>query len=100
MGDNYITLKTKENQDNISVIEVQLPNPYLNINNPEKNRTIQYRIKSKFKSPFADYINHSLTNDTFNIKDKLKRNNNKYKISSEFNDNIHFTKTHENIDKK
>ena len=93
MGDNYITLRTKENQDNISVIEVQLPNPYLNINNPERNKTIQYRIKSKFKSPFADYINHSLTNDASNINDKLNRN--KYKISSKF-DNIHFTKTKEN----
>ena len=95
MGDNYVNIRTRENHDNISVIEVQLPNPYLNINNPEKNRTIQCRIKSKFKSPFADYINHSLTNDTSIINDKLKIN--KYKISSKINNNIHFTKTQDII---
>ena len=98
MGDNYITLRTRDNQDNMSAIEVQLPNPYLNINNPEKNKTIEYRIDSKFKSAFADYINHSLTNDPGNYRAGL--NAKKFIISNKANNNIHFTKTQDYIKMK
>ena len=91
MGDNFITLHTNDYNRRVSIIEVQLPNPYLDINKPERNKTIEYRIKSKFKSPFADYINHSLTSDTSNIKGKLKRE--KYINSNKINNKIHFTRT-------
>ena len=98
MGDNFITLRTRDNHDNISVIEAKLPNPYLNINNPERNKTIQFRVNSKFKSPYADYINHSLTNDTSNYKSGF----NKRKIvnSNIFNNHIHFTRTQDNKNRK
>ena len=98
MGDNYITLQTRDNNDKISVIEVKLPNPYLNIDNPERNKTIEYRLKSKFKSPYADYINHSLTNDSLYLNAKLK--NNKFINPNKFNNNIYFTRTQENINIK
>ena len=90
MGNNYITLQSTNYHDKGSVIEVQLPNPYLDIDRPERNKTNEYRIKSKFKSPFADYINHSLTNDgtNFNNKNRLKFIN-----SNKYNNNIHFTRT-------
>ena len=71
LGDNYITLRTNDYQRKVSVIEVQLPNPYLNIDKPERNKTLNYRIKSKFKSGFADYINHSFTNHTSNNNNKI-----------------------------
>ena len=93
MGDNYITLRTRDNHDNISVIEVKLPNPYLNIDNPERNKTIQFRVNSKFKSTYADYINHSLTNDS-NYKSKF--NKSKFINSNKFNNHIHFTRTQDN----
>lgn len=98
MGDNYITLRTKTNQDSMSVIEVKLPNPYLNIDNPEKNKTIEYRFKSKYKSPFADYINKSLTTDTSNLNDIRKKT--KYINSNKYKNNIQFTKIQNNIDRK
>ena len=98
MGDNFITIRTRDNQDNMSVIEVQLPNPYLNIDKPERNKTIEYRIKSKFKSPFADYINHSLTNDPTNLRIGLNRS--KIINSNKANNNIHFTRTQDNIKRK
>ena len=88
-GGNYITLKTKNYDDNISIIEVKLPDPYSIIEQPDRNKTIEYHINSKFKSPFADYINHSLTNKTSNFKSKFKE----YKLLKEYNDHIHFTKT-------
>ena len=94
MGNNFITIRTRDNQDNMSVIEVQLPNPYLNIDKPERNKTIEYRIKSKFKSPFADYINHSLTNDAGNLHIGL--NASKLINSNKANNNIHFTRTQDN----
>ena len=94
MGDNFITLRTRDNQDKMSVIEVKLPNPYLNIDKPERNKTIEYRLKSKFKSPYADYINHSLTNDSLYLK------NNKFLNPNKFNNNIHLTRTQNNINIK
>jgi len=93
MGDNYITIRTRNNYDNMSIIEVKLPNPYLNINRPERNVTIEYQIQSKFKSPYSDYINHSLTYDNcdkFNYKHKPKK---KKANMNRFHNNIHFTKT-------
>ena len=93
MGDNYITLKTKAFDDNISIIEVKLPDPYSIIEQPDRNKTIEYHINSKFKSPFADYINHSLTNKTSNFKSKFKE----YKLLKKYNEHIHFTKTQQNV---
>ena len=95
MGNNYITIRTRDNQDNMSIIEVQLPNPYLNIDKPERNKTIEYRLKSKFRSPFADYINHSLTNDASNHHKGL--NASKFINSNKVNNNIHFTRTQDCI---
>ena len=68
-----------------------MPNPYLNIDRPERNKTIDYQIKSKFKSPFADYLNHSLTNNTSNIKTKM--NSNKILNFNVIHNKIHFTRT-------
>ena len=90
-GDNYITLRTKEYTRKISVIEVKLPNPYLNIDRPERNKTIDYRIKSKFKSAHADYMNHSFTNDTSLNKNNMY--NDKYFNSKIISNKIHFTNT-------
>ena len=94
MGGNYITLKTKIYDDNLSIIEVKLPDPYSITEQSSKYKTIEYHINSKFKSPFADYINHSLTNKTSNFKSKFKE----YKLLKEYNDHIHFTKTQKNLD--
>ena len=93
MGGNYITLKTRNYDDNISIIEVKLPDPYSIIEQPDRNKTIEYHINSKFKSPFADYINHSLTHKSSNFKSKLKE----YKLIKKYNEHIHFTKTQQNV---
>ena len=92
MGGNYITLKTKIYDDNISIIEVKLPDPYSIIEQPGRYETIEYHINSKFKSPFADYINHSLTNKSSNFKSKFKE----YKLLKKYNEHIHFTKSQQN----
>ena len=94
MEGNYITLKTKIYDDNLSIIEVKLPDPYLITEQSSKYKTIEYHINSKFKSPFADYINHSLTNKTSNFKSKFKE----YKLLKKYNEHIHFTKTQKNLD--
>ena len=95
LEDNFITLKTNKYNNNISIIEVKLPNPYLDSDLLERNKTIEYHINSKFKSPYADYLNHSLTHQTFKYKSKL--NHNKMINLNKFNNRIHFTKTNHDI---
>ncbi len=43
---------------------MRLPNPYAEI---EGYKTIEWNIKSKFKSRFADYVNHTSTKSSSNI---------------------------------
>ena len=54
-GGNYITLKTKNYDDNISIIEVKLPDPYSFIEHPDRNRTIEYHTNSLFSLSFENF---------------------------------------------
>ena len=70
-----------------TIIEVRLPNPYLDTECVKYNKYIDYNIESKFKSKFADYIN-SKSNKKREIK-----SNKTLKISGlKMDQYIYFTK--------
>ena len=51
-----IIIKSNKLKTTDSIIEVRLPNPYLDTECLKNNKYIDYKIKSKFKSKFANYI--------------------------------------------
>ncbi len=85
--EEIIIRSNKYNTTN-SIIEVKLPNPYLDTECVKQKRYIDYNINSKYKSKFADYINskHHLEH-TGEI-----RPNKTHKITKKFDNYIYFTK--------
>ena len=65
-----------------TIIEQKLPNPYLITEFVKNKKYINYNIKSKFKSKFADYLNK---------KNKGIRQNKTYKFSNMIDKYIYFT---------
>ena len=53
-------------------IEVRSLKQYNNLNLDKDKNIIEYSFNSKFKSPYADYINHTTTMDTSQINNELK----------------------------
>ena len=51
----YKLRSTKYNTTN-TIIEVELPNPYLITEDVKNHKYVNYNVTSKFKSKFADYI--------------------------------------------
>ena len=83
-----ILLRSKKYSTTNTIIEVKLPNPYLDTECVKYNRYIDYNIKSKFKSKFADYINNSKSNLS-SIREI--KSHNTYKISKKIDNHIYFT---------
>lgn len=89
-----------------SQIEQKLPNPYMETEyDGKKKKYVEQVVCSKFKTKFADYINHTTTKDT-NTNDK---NNNTIKVIRTFKDTaeysrvencIHFTNTKDEMTRK
>ena len=72
-----------------TIFEVRLPNPYLDTECVKNKGYINYNIKSKYKSKFADYLN-SKSED--NSTPREIKNNKTYKIShKKINECIYFT---------
>ena len=83
-----IILRSKKYSATNTIIEVKLPNPYLDTECVKYKRYIDYNIKSKFKSKFADYINNSKTNLS-SIREI--KSNNSHKILKRIDNYIYFT---------
>ena len=85
-----IILKTNKYNSKDSIIEVKLPNPYLNTEIVKPNKIINFNIKSQFKSKYADYKRiKSNINEMDN--DREIKLNKTLKIAKKFDKFIHFT---------
>ena len=94
-----IHIKSKETCYPYSRIEAILPDPYAE--SESDKQIIKYTIKSKFKSRYADYINHKSTMESSKINNGLKviktyKNN----VPAQFDSFIHFTNIHYNKSKR
>ena len=85
--EEIIIRSNKYNTTN-SIIEVKLPNPYLDTECVKHNKYIDYNINSKFKSKFADYINSK----THLHNSGGTKSNKTHKIIKKFDNHIYFTK--------
>ena len=79
-----IIIRSNKYKSTNSIIEVKLPNPYLDTECLKKKKYIDYNIRSKFKSKFADYIQKHSNNRVLNT-------NKSQKIIKKFDKHIFFT---------
>ena len=79
-----IIIKSNKYKTTNSIIEVRLPNPYLDTECLKNNKYIDYNIKSKFKSKFANYIQRN------SIYKEIKTNKSQ-KTIKKFDNLIFFT---------
>ena len=79
-----IIIKSNKYKTTNSIIEVRLPNPYLDTECLKNNKYIDYYIKSKFKSKYADYMHKQSLN-------RVIKTNNSHKQLNRFDKHIYFT---------
>ena len=85
-----IIIRSNKYNSKDSIIEVKLPNPYLDTEIAKPNQYINFNIKSKFKSKYADYKRiKSNINEMQN--DREIKLNKTLKITKKFDQFIHFT---------
>lgn len=85
-----IIIRSNKYKSTDSIIEVKLPNPYLETENNKSNKYINLNINSKFKSKYADYTKiKSNINEMEN--DREIKMNKTHKITKKFEKFIHFT---------
>lgn len=85
-----IIIRSNKYKSTDSIIEVKLPNPYLETENNKSNKYINLNINSKFKSKYADYTKiKSNINEMEN--DREIKMNKAHKITKKFEKFIHFT---------
>lgn len=85
-----IIIKTNKFNDNCSIIEEKLPNPYLETDILGNRKYITLKLNSKYKSKFADYNRKKKTNNE-SINSKTIKQNKTYKYSDKFDKHINFT---------
>ena len=85
-----ILLQTNKFNEDGSVIEAKLPNPYLNTECVGNKRFISLKLKSKYKSKFADYFKKK-GNTKDESSDKNIKSNKTFKYQINFDKNINFT---------
>ena len=85
-----IIIRSNKDKSNNSIIEVKLPNPYLNTECLKNNKYIDYNIKSKFKSKYAKYIQKPFIN-------RVTNTNKSQKTLRKFDNHIFFTNISSNI---
>ena len=88
-----IIIRTNKYNTTNSIIEVKLPNPYLDTECVIGKKYIDYNLNSKFKSKYADYINSKPS-----INNEIKINKT-HKISKKFDKYIYFTSISQNNNK-
>ena len=79
-----IIIRSNKYKSSNSIIEVKLPNPYLDTECLKNNKYIDYNIKSKFKSKFANYLQKPFINREINT-------NKSQKTLKKFDKHIYFT---------
>ena len=79
-----IIIRSNKYKSSNSIIEVKLPNPYLDTECLKNNKYIDYNIKSKFKSKFANYLKKPFINREINT-------NKSQKTLKKFDKHIYFT---------
>ena len=94
--EEIIIRSNKYNTTN-TIIEVKLPNPYLDTECVKYKRYIDYNVKSKFKSKYADYINSKWS---FNSKRIIKHNKTSKTPSPKIDQHIYFTNISKSIKNK
>ena len=87
-----IHIKTNRFSQDVSVIEEKLPNPYTITDYSKKPKIVEFNIKSKYKSLYADYLNHTSTFDATKKDTKLKLNTSIKNYPSKIESHIYFTK--------
>ena len=84
-----VIIKSNKYNSKDSIIEVKLPNPYFDTRIVKPNKYINFNIKSKFKSKYADYKTiKSNINEMEN--DREIKLNKTLKITKKFDKFIHF----------
>ena len=79
-----IIIRSDKYKTTNTIIEVKLPNPYLDTECLKNKKYIDYYIKSKFKSKYADYMHkHSLNREI--------KTNKSHKVINKFDKHIYFT---------
>ena len=84
-----IIIKTNKFNEECSVIEEKLPNPYLETDLGNK-KLFTIKFNSKYKSKFADYFGKKGNSSESYDKKKIKSNKT-YKYSDKFDKHINFT---------
>ena len=84
-----IIIKTNKFNEECSVIEEKLPNPYLETDLGNK-KLFSFKVNSKYKSKFANYYEKKCNNSESFDKKKIKLNKT-YKYSDKFDKHINFT---------
>ena len=88
-----IIIKTNKFNEEASIIEQKLPNPYLDTDIMGNKKIYSMKVQSRYKSKFADYYekkgNSYESLDNKKIK-KIKLNKT-YKYSGQFDKHINFT---------
>ena len=79
-----IIIRTNNYRTTNTIIEVKLPNPYLETERSKNNKCVDYNIKSRFKSKYADYMHKQSLNREI-------KTNKSYKIIKRFDKYIYFT---------
>jgi hypothetical protein len=79
-----IIIRTNNYKTTNTIIEVKLPNPYLDTECLKNNKYIDYYIKSRFKSKYADYMHKQSLNREI-------KTHKSHKIINRFDKHIYFT---------
>ena len=85
-----IIIRSNKYKSTDSIIEVKLPNPYLETENDKSNKCINFNIKSKFKSKYAEYTKIKSNINEMKNDGEIKVNKT-LKITKKFDKYIHFT---------
>lgn len=79
-----IIIRTNKYKTTNTLIEVKLPNPYLDTECLKNNKYIDFNIRSKFKSKYADYMHRQSLNREI-------KTNKSHKVLNRFDKHIYFT---------
>ena len=83
-----IIIRSRNFNTNNTIIEEKLPNPYLNNELVKKKKYINYKINSRFRSKYSDYLKKKFSNNTSSQEIK---HNKTYKFPKKIDDYIHFS---------
>ena len=83
-----IIIRSREFNNNYTIIEAKLLNPFLDTELVKKKKYINFNINSRFKSKFSDYSKKKISNNSSN--QEIKQNKT-YKYCNKIDEYIHFS---------